>query len=132
MNLKKLIFGRMNRAPFWGYFFLIRSVEYAVCSPFILVLDRSAVIKINFIHIVFSLALAWILIKRLHDLDWPTILAFIPFISALLVFDVLPTRIPQLILRYGMQVLIFCCFFLKGSKGPNTYGPDPLEGEIDK
>ena len=132
MNLNKLISGRMNRAPFVGYFFLILAVRIAlgwvVLMNFKTFMNSSVLLwTTNLIDVAISLVAVWALIKRLHDLNWPTILAFIPFIYALLGFDVLETEIPKLIFKWTMAALVICCLFMKGDKGPNKYGPDPLE-----
>ena len=103
--------GRLPRSTFWGYwagFLLISFVANA--------LDRLGwggdVFKVLFGLVVLMpyVLVGWIVeIKRWHDLNrsgWWVLINFVPLIGALVSFIVLG--------------------FVKGTDGPNRFGPDPL------
>lgn len=68
---------------------------------------------LTIISLVFCLFLLKIISKRLHDRNksiWWLLLFLIPYL--------------------GWLWLIIECFFLKGTTGPNQYGPDPLATNV--
>jgi len=138
MNFNKLISGRMDRAPFWGYVILIWVARKISKYILLIGLEKpsalSAVLVMYFlIDLLLTLILTCAMIKRLHDLNWPTFLAFLPLIGYTLslpsILGVISGRVVLLgaILGWVTIALLICCLFLKGDKGPNKYGPDPLE-----
>jgi uncharacterized membrane protein YhaH (DUF805 family) len=67
----------------------------------------------SLVILVLAVVVTWVSIavgiKRFHDRNksgWWVLIAFVPVIG-------------------GLWYLIECCF-LRGTAGPNTYGPDPL------
>ncbi len=114
--------GRTNRAKFWLVALALLVIEFIVLG----VLGGSAAMSddpqqalaslgpvAGIVLVIFGLAVTWITIavgiKRFHDRNksgvWILII-FVPVIG-------------------GLWYLIECGF-LKGTPGPNDYGPDPL------
>jgi uncharacterized membrane protein YhaH (DUF805 family) len=88
------------------------------------------------IVLIFPLAWAWVAIalstKRLHDLNWPVWLVAIPlllglFAPALLGFvSDLWSRLSFAGSFTLVLLLISPLSWLRGTEGPNRFGPDPL------
>jgi uncharacterized membrane protein YhaH (DUF805 family) len=114
--------GRTNRAKFWLValaLFVIEAIVLAVIGGQAVMSDdpQQAVASLGpvagIVLVILGLATTWITIavgiKRFHDRDksgvWVLII-FVPVIG-------------------GLWYLIECGF-LKGTPGPNNYGPDPL------
>jgi uncharacterized membrane protein YhaH (DUF805 family) len=114
--------GRANRAKWWLVLVGILVVELVLFG----ILGGSVATSADpqeamanlgpiasLVILVFAVVLTWISvalgIKRFHDRNksgWWVLIAFVPIIG-------------------GLWYLIECGF-LKGTAGPNTYGPDPL------
>jgi uncharacterized membrane protein YhaH (DUF805 family) len=110
--------GRITRKKFWMYF-LFFSVVLIILNGF-LVLNLFAHSGDNSNSLVYALIVVFILLfellfllfiaKRFHDRDksgWWACIVFMPAI--------------------GLLWVIIECGFLKGTTGPNKYGPDPLD-----
>lgn len=102
--------GRINRQPFWLGNLALTAIN--VVGSLIGGAIGGAVG--NLIAIIFALAILYpaicIAIKRCHDRDksgWWILIVLIPFIGII-----------WYIVEFG---------FLRGTDGPNQYGPDPLE-----
>jgi len=114
--------GRMNRAKWWLVLVAIVVIEMIV---FGIVFGGAAMADdpqaamanlgpiASLVLLVLAVAVTWISIavgiKRFHDRNksgWWVLIAFVPVIG-------------------GLWYLIECGF-LRGTAGPNTYGPDPL------
>jgi len=114
--------GRMNRAKWWLVLVAIVVVEIIL---FAIIFGGAAMSAdpqeamnnlgplASLVLLVFAVVVTWISIavgiKRFHDRNksgWWVLIAFVPVIG-------------------GLWYLIECGF-LRGTAGPNTYGPDPL------
>ena len=114
--------GRMNRAKWWLVLVAIVVVEIIL---FAIIFGGAAMSAdpqeamnnlgpiASLVLLVFAVGVTWISIavgiKRFHDRNksgWWVLIAFVPVIG-------------------GLWYLIECGF-LRGTAGPNTYGPDPL------
>jgi uncharacterized membrane protein YhaH (DUF805 family) len=134
--------GRINRANYW-LTVLIYAVAWVICLIVVAILTFSkdalggatggSIVLIGLMWIFFSLwsGLA-VAIKRLHDrnksgwwllLFWlvPSLLGGVPMSAAGTVVGTLVTLVSFVIGIWGI-VEIGC---LKGTTGPNDYGPDP-------
>lgn len=142
MGLTELLFsldGRIGRARFWLGLVILTAVSVAATYAIL------AIVGISQAAVAFSAAVAFalaypsyaVMAKRFQDRDKPGSLALIGLVSAygmnLLytfgVFD-LEKRSP---LAQGLDLIIAGIFLwylvelglLKGTQGPNRYGPDP-------
>ena len=116
--------GRLNRARFWLVALGIAVVEILA---FAVILGGAALsgdpetamasvgTGMGIVLLIVILALTWVAlanaVKRYHDRNksgWWVLIVFVPLIGAL---------------WYLIE-----CGFLRGTVGPNTYGPDPLAG----
>jgi uncharacterized membrane protein YhaH (DUF805 family) len=113
--------GRIGRQTWWLHYVLVIfgcSVAIQIVLAIIAAVDfTGGLITLVFTipAILIGLAFIWPAlagyIKRLHDRDmsgWWLLIAFIPGIGGL--------------------ALLIICGFLKGTAGPNRFGPDPLAG----
>ena len=98
--------GRLNRQPFWLAWLAMSALQIAV----------ELIFASQLASIVLALLLLWpnlvVGIKRCHDRDrpgWWLLLGLIPILGAL-----------WLLVELG---------FLRGTQGPNRFGPDPLASE---
>jgi uncharacterized membrane protein YhaH (DUF805 family) len=114
--------GRLNRAKWWLVLVGILVVEAIVFSimggSIAMSADPQEALAnmgtlASVLILVFGILLTWVSlavgIKRFHDRNksgWWILIAFVPIIG-------------------GLWYLIECGF-LRGTSGPNTYGPDPL------
>ncbi|HKU94587.1 MAG TPA: DUF805 domain-containing protein [Vineibacter sp.] len=119
-NLKPLLLsfdGRINRGKYWTGILVMLAV-YVVLVVINLIFrgifgDNVITMLIGIISIVIYLAMLWpsiaLGVKRFHDRNksgWWVLIALVPIIG-------------------GLWYLIECGF-LRGTAGPNDYGPDPL------
>ena len=122
--MKNLLFsfqGRVNRAPYWYVHLAILVVEIAflaaIMVPAILANDpemlTNSAVAINLVGALVFIPIFWIslavTVKRCHDRDksgWWILIVLVPLIG-------------------GIWFLIDVGF-LRGTPGPNQYGPDPL------
>jgi uncharacterized membrane protein YhaH (DUF805 family) len=123
--MKDLLFGfqgRANRAKFWLValaIFVVEIIIFAVLGSTTAMSSdpEQALANIGpvagIVLLVFGVAATWIsvavAIKRFHDRNksaWWVLIVFVPIIG-------------------GLWYLIECGF-LRGTPGPNNYGPDPL------
>jgi uncharacterized membrane protein YhaH (DUF805 family) len=73
-------------------------------------------------------------VRRLHDTSrsgWWLLIGIVPYLASVLILlsgnIVLAGMLSMVALGAGLVLLVF--MILEGTKGPNSYGPDPLEGE---
>jgi uncharacterized membrane protein YhaH (DUF805 family) len=137
MNLPALLFsfqGRLNRAPYWLALIAVDLGFAAVIAVAAVVIGKLAlVIFIPAFGLLIWIGLA-LGVKRLHDRDksawW------------LLLFYVVPSLLDGIgrlvgwagfiLDLIGAAIVIWALIelgFLRGTKGPNNYGPDPLLGQ---
>lgn len=128
--------GRINRKPYWlGTLGLLVAVMILYGLIFS-VLGIASIIPI----IILSLATLYpsfaLIIKRLHDRNksgWWSLVFYIPSILSNIVNATMPGG--TLAMICGLLGLIAAIWllvevgFLKGTDGPNDYGPDPLAGQ---
>lgn len=120
-NLKPLLLsfdGRINRGRFWTGILVLLAV-YVVLIVINLIFrgifgDSVITMLIGIISIVIYLAMIWpsiaLGVKRFHDRNksgWWVLISLVPIIG-------------------GIWYLVECGF-LEGTKGPNQFGPDPLQ-----
>ena len=101
--------GRLNRAQFWAFVLL-----YIAASIIVGLID-GLIGTGGILGVIFTLAMIYpsicVYARRWHDRDksgWWTLIAFVPILGALWIF--------------------IECGCLKGTDGPNRFGPDPLAG----
>lgn len=109
--------GRSSRAEYWWAYLgliLLILVPYVLIGIFASIGAGAIAGLIGIVLFIFYLAIIIpgiaIVVRRLHDLDksgWWYFIALVPLIGAL---------------------LLLWWFCQPGTKGPNTYGPDPLGG----
>jgi uncharacterized membrane protein YhaH (DUF805 family) len=135
MNLWALLFsfrGRLNRGPYWLAWIAGGLVSLILSVVLFVIIGKSAIVVFLVLAFVpgtwISLAL---MIKRLHDRDksawWLSLFYLVPLVlqaigqflgSAGLILDLIATGI-------GIWAIIELGF-LRGTDGPNKFGPDPL------
>ena len=143
--------GRLNRKAFALYFFRLFFFAILFLSPWLLMPEDSTppvhvtIIAVTILLVPILLIGAGIFscfVKRCHDLNFSGWWFFIFSILANAVNnltdddgdsrfpDILPNPITLSILLVCLLisvVLYYFLFFVKGTKGENKYGPDPLE-----
>lgn len=107
--------GRARRKEFWLFilFFYVGAFALMLIDIFLGTVDYET--GVGLLSTIFSLGLLLpclaIYIRRLHDTDrsgWWFLIAFIPLLGVIV-------------------LMIFC--ILRGTAGPNRFGPDPITGE---
>ncbi|PAB61297.1 DUF805 domain-containing protein [Anaeromicrobium sediminis] len=108
--------GRINRAKYWGYHFLVGIVSSTLSHGIAYLMDNSIGTVLYYIIAIGSFyPMMCIIVKRLHDVDKSGYLAFLCLIPIVNLYPAI------------------LCAFIKGTDGPNRFGPDPLElNEIDE
>lgn len=120
-NLKPLLFsfdGRINRAKYWTGILIVLAINIAVLAVATiigLILGENIItMLIGIIALIIYIAMIWpsiaLGVKRFHDRNksgWWVLIVFVPLIG-------------------GLWYLIEAGF-LEGTKGPNQFGPDPLQ-----
>jgi uncharacterized membrane protein YhaH (DUF805 family) len=137
--------GRINRKPYWiGLLVLVAvAILLMVLSVFSgLVLLGTGFELIAFIvQLVFIYPSSALMVKRLHDRDRPGYFAAFIFVPLILksLLDLLgitgdPFNMGALDYLFGLIIFVVSVWFLielgflRGTAGPNQYGPDPLGG----
>ena len=143
-------YGRASRFDYWVRFFLPVLVIGVVLGAFSGVAEavgnNNLVLLFDTLKYLFSLATPWpgiaVLIKRIHDRDKSGWLAALPYaLIIIFVIGVVVSAIAQstlamilAVVLWGLAMLVVALWFfiefgcLKGTTGPNTYGPDPVCG----
>lgn len=132
--------GRINRQPYWigVVIIIVAAIILGLLIGAIFGLNRIALLALNLVLFYFAAA---IMVKRLHDRDRPSWFAAIMIGPSLLKSltdalgmtgnalnaNTLDYLLGALILGMGIWALVELGF-LKGTDGPNKYGPDPLAG----
>jgi uncharacterized membrane protein YhaH (DUF805 family) len=106
-------YGRISRSQYWLKWIVPYLVIYVVLWLLVLATQSSgAGILFSVILLIFALGAIWpgiaIIVKRVHDRDWPW-----PFILLL--------AVPIVSLWPAIEIM-----FLRGTIGPNRFGPDPV------
>ena len=128
-----------------GFFISATAVEHieskVVIAPFLIIMG----IMFFVISIVIAVSQITSLVKRLHDLNfsgyWVLLIFFLEIVLSLILelSEISGIQLPLLveIIVSIMAVILFLVgfiglFFIKGTKGDNKYGPDPLqEGNLN-
>jgi uncharacterized membrane protein YhaH (DUF805 family) len=146
MDLTSLFFsldGRINRAQFWLGTVILAAVSFA--ATYLIVVLAGVSQAAVALSAAVAFALAWpsyaVMAKRFQDRDkpgWLALIGLVPVyaVNLLYTFEVFDALNPSPLAK-GIDVaisLIFLWFlvelgFLKGTQGPNRYGPDPLGRE---
>jgi uncharacterized membrane protein YhaH (DUF805 family) len=153
MSLSQLLFGfdgRINRAKYWLTFFFwcfIAVVLYFVLKALLVAtgLDDSMAMFFGvglLIYLPFMVSAIAISVKRLHDRNksawWLAFYYLAPVALSLLVFMIAGTEPDDSDIAKGLQfviLVIHVCMLidlgcLRGTSGPNRFGPDPLAADM--
>jgi uncharacterized membrane protein YhaH (DUF805 family) len=93
---------------------------------------KSELLKERLGAIILAISLLWpelaLISKRLHDLElgWKVFLVIVVFDVAGVVFDLLDQTVNSNSINIFGLGLMFMLALVKGTEGPNKYGPDPL------
>lgn len=147
MSMSQLLFsftGRLNRKPYWLtalclilVIFVIITIVFVVGGASILAGDLSGLGAMLFVLLLAYIPLLWIGLalgaKRLHDRNksgwWLLLFWFVPMILQGAGEQI--DGIGFVLTLAGVGISIWGLVeigFLRGTVGPNQYGPDPLEG----
>jgi uncharacterized membrane protein YhaH (DUF805 family) len=121
-NLRHLLFsseGRISRSTYWLYTFAVLGLSYAYYLVILFViifygtLANNSYFNFNFLWWPFGIAYVityiFVVIKRCHDLNWSG-------------WFVLLSIVPWVNIVFGIFIA-----FVKGTSGPNQFGPDPTQ-----
>ncbi len=132
--------GRINRKPYWLAALALFVVSILVQLGVYAAAGMQIMMIVGLIFMWPSFALA---VKRAHDRNRPTWLVAIFFVILLIttfmqIAGVHENAVGQPSTLFGAVSLLFLIFalyafidwgLLRGTRGPNKYGPDPLEGQ---
>lgn len=142
MNLTRLFFsldGRIGRAQFWLGTVILAAISFAATYAIILLVGLSQAAIAFSAAVAFALAYPSyaVMAKRFQDRGKPGALALIGLVpvyavNLLYTFGIFDSLDPSP-LAQGCDIVISLIFlwflvelgFLKGTQGPNAYGPDP-------
>lgn len=129
--------GRSRRKEFWLFqlLMLILSVITGALDFALgidrLILDSMGPFTLATLAALVTPSLA-VAIRRLHDIGrsgWWLMLTFVPVLGMLaLLYEGASLLLLSVVSLLGMLALLYL-FVLEGTRGPNAYGPDPLETE---
>lgn len=138
--------GRLSRKTFWLRLLLMYAVWQVIGAAgayFLSAMGNQVVQGYSFgIVLTFFLCQSSLWVRRFHDRNvsgyWYGIVVFFQILTLLICIYAYALREDVLMaagllllavsLFWGLYVLI-CFGFLRGTKGENDYGPDPLEGQ---
>ena len=135
--------GRMNRKPFiirlLGTYIVTNLLALFLASLLGGIFQSEAVMSgtLLVVYIVGAAAISTLVARRLHDLGYSSVLAALyflytatmPLVSQYIVEnDLMGTLVGSAYQIFGIGVLLFvvCLMLMKGVKGDNRYGKDPL------
>lgn len=136
--------GRINRKPFW------LSILILVVAMIVLVVIIGSIVGFtskayNWVGFILQLLVLYpslaLMIKRLHDRDRPDYFAYIMIAPSIVIgllqalgimdpaqgMSALGYLLYLIYMVVGIWALVEFC--MRGTVGPNQYGPDPLEGQ---
>jgi uncharacterized membrane protein YhaH (DUF805 family) len=149
MPMNQLLFslnGRLNRKPYWLtvlalILFLLPALVLIFVfagSPALLSGDMSGLGLADILLIIIYIPVIWIGIavgaKRLHDRNksawWLILFGLVPVVLQLAGEQLETVGIVLTLAGFGISIWgLVELGFLRGTAGPNQYGPDPLEGQ---
>jgi uncharacterized membrane protein YhaH (DUF805 family) len=131
--------GRINRKPFWLALLVLLLVSFVLQFTVMAVAGQTVALIVSLLLLYPNYALS---IKRFHDRNRPDwmLQAFYALLVVIILMqlaglDRAGTEPTTLFLSVGAIFLIAAIWltielgFLRGTAGPNDYGPDPLEGQ---
>jgi uncharacterized membrane protein YhaH (DUF805 family) len=129
--------GRINRRPFWIALLVFLLVSFVVQFAAIMIAGQTVGLIVSLLLLYPGYALN---VKRMHDRNRPDgiLMAFYALLVVIILMqlaglDRAGTEPTTLFLVVGAIFLIGAIWltielgFLRGTAGPNDYGPDPLE-----
>lgn len=134
--------GRISRTPFWVTILVTYPLMMALAVALGLLFEAFSGTPLHDMPTISFLALflwLWIVaavgVKRLHDRDRPGHLIALPIILGAIIAIMIASvnESAAAILPSAGFVALFALVlfgFVKGSPGPNRYGPDPLEAKV--
>ncbi|HEX4931799.1 MAG TPA: DUF805 domain-containing protein [Gemmatimonadaceae bacterium] len=149
--------GRMNRAPFWGWSLVVIGLMFVfMVAAFVGIgftvdtaypeAEREELIlaKFNWVVVLAAILTIWPLAaltaKRLQDLArpvWWTIPVMIPSVVSMALYVAFGTKGPErgpfwwldVALTVVTVALTIWLGFIRGTRGDNPFGPDPVAGK---
>ncbi len=107
--------GRARRKEYWMFYLFNCIIAFVLLIPFAFINDTKVILFIG-LYFIYALGVMIpsiaVLVRRLHDIDksgWWYFISFVPFIGSI-------------------WLLVLLC--TEGTRGRNSYGPDPKETEI--
>jgi uncharacterized membrane protein YhaH (DUF805 family) len=138
-NLFTSLEGRINRKPFWLALLVLLLVSFVLQFTVMAVANQTVALIVSLLLLYPNYALS---IKRFHDRnrpDWMLVVFYALLVVIILMqlagLDRVGTEPTTMFLVVGGVFLIGAIWltielgFLRGTAGPNDYGPDPLEGQ---
>jgi uncharacterized membrane protein YhaH (DUF805 family) len=132
--------GRINRARYWGgaIAFGVGAVILQFLLMWIVGFRITMIIALLFLYPAYAL-----LVKRGNDRDRPAVIAQ-AFIGVAALSNIIQAVVgpsvmvdpPLLVSAFNLLLGVFALYILvdygclRGTVGPNRYGPDPLEGKV--
>jgi uncharacterized membrane protein YhaH (DUF805 family) len=143
MNLTELLLtteGRINRARFWLGTLILAAIGVVVSSLILAAIGPTRTAVLLTVLMAFALAYPYyaVMAKRFQDRDKPGLLALIGIapwfaVNLLYTFGILDPIEPTALSRILDVIIVLVALWilvelgcLKGTPGPNRYGPDPL------
>lgn len=143
MNLTDLLLstdGRINRLRFWIGMLIVAAIGFAAMQLIIAIIGLSENAVLVAVIVAFALAYPYyaVMAKRFQDRDKPGALALIGIapwftVNLLYTFRILDPVTPTALSRILDVIVALIALWivvelgcLKGTPGPNRYGPDPL------
>jgi len=128
--------GRINRQPYWIGALVLVGALIVINLVLILLAGFAGLIIVYIISLLVIYPSLAMMIKRFHDRNksgWWSLIFYIPAI----INGVISASAPDssLTMITGLITLVVSIWFLvelgflKGTDGPNDYGPDPLGGQ---
>jgi len=138
--------GRINRKPYWLASLILIAAAIVLMMVLVIALDPLSTafrIATFVVQLAMLYPAAALMAKRLHDRNRPTwwiAIALVPMVlqGLLQAMGVIgnPLHSNALDYLFGLVVFVVSIWFLielgflRGTPGPNQYGPDPLQGQL--
>ena len=131
--------GRARRREYW-FFVLLCIVAMIVAGIIDGILGMTGLVAGLYGPVTLIVSLALLVpsiavgVRRLHDTNrpgWWLLICIVPYVASVAVLmsgGIVVAGLLSLI-ALGAAVLLLVFMILEGTKGPNQYGPDPLDGD---